>query len=378
MSLKIVLLTPSLDAYGGAERQMLRIAERFDARIHCLRYDPDATYEGFRDVRIETPKPNLLHRVGARLFGPLETARYFLNLKLDDFDLVNAHLEPSEFARSRNSPMLWYCHTPYRFAFDLYDWKMKQMAMPQKLLLGGWAAVFKHFEYRMVPKIERILTNSLNCQGRIKRYLGRDAEVIPGGVDAERFSCKGNERFFFYPSRISPNKDFGYAIEAFRRFSSRNPGWKLVIAGGLSWVGTEHIYLKRLRSMCAMPGASITIETNITEERLRDLYSRAYAVLYTPIDEDFGLVPLESLASSKPCIARNEGGPKETIINGVDGFLVDSVQDMTQRMEFLAKNPETCVSMGKAGRKKVVERFSWDLFLERFEKNAKEVVDQCP
>lgn len=149
--------------------------------------------------------------------------------------------------------------------------------------------------------------------------------------------------------------------------------WKLIIAGGLSKRPEHQDYYKKLKSLC---DDSIVIEVNVSEERILDLYGCCYAVLYTPVNEDFGLVPLEAMASSKPCIARNEGGPRETIENGNDGFLVNSVWEMSEKMEWLAKNPDKVEAMGKRGRKKVESSFTWDAFLKRFEEKAKEIVEQ--
>ncbi|MBN1170314.1 glycosyltransferase, partial [Candidatus Micrarchaeota archaeon] len=88
---------------------------------------------------------------------------------------------------------------------------------------------------------------------------------------------------------------------------------------------------------------------------------------------DYGLVPLEAMASSKPCLAKDEGGPKETIIHGRDGFLVESIWKLAKAMEWVARNPDKAASMGKAGRIKVETDFTWEKFLKRFEEKAKEV-----
>jgi glycosyltransferase involved in cell wall biosynthesis len=367
--MRITILTPSLDVQGGATRKILKIAQHFDARIYTLDYDPEKTFEGFRDLDVIVPKKGIFGKI---LGKPVDAARYFHSLKLEDYDIVNAHLEPSEFARNRNSPMIWYCYSPYRFAYDRHDWMMERSGMGKKLLLKGWTEAFRRMEGDVVPKIERIITNSTNVQARIRKYLHRDSDVLYSGVDSDSYSCKGQERFFFYPSRIDPLKDFAYAIRAFRIFSRKHKGWKLVIAGSLSWVPDHRRYLEELKSQC---DGSVVIETSVSEERIRDLYSRCYTVLYSPIDEDFGMIPLEAMASSKPCIARNEGGPRETVAHGVDGFLVDSPEDMAQRMDALAKDPELCQRMGKAGRAKVVRDYRWEIFLERFGGMAQEVAD---
>jgi len=109
------------------------------------------------------------------------------------------------------------------------------------------------------------------------------------------------------------------------------------------------------------------------DEKLRDLYSRCTAVLYPPVNEDYGLVPLEAMASYKPIIAVNEGGPKETVEDGKTGFLVDSEQAMADKMAYVAENPQLAAEMGRNGRRRVSERYSWEAFFREFDKHVKKV-----
>jgi glycosyltransferase involved in cell wall biosynthesis len=67
---------------------------------------------------------------------------------------------------------------------------------------------------------------------------------------------------------------------------------------------------------------NIKLLVNVNDNELQDLYSNCFALIYMPVNEDFGLVPLEGMASGKICIAANEGGCKETVIDGKTGFLI--------------------------------------------------------
>ena len=379
--MRLIVTTPFLETRGGMERVVLKIAQRFDAKIHCVYYDPQNTFEEFSKLDIETAKPTALSTLpfGRRVASAIDVGYHFYNAKLEDYDLINAHQTPSEWIRNKNSPVLWYCHTPNREAFDLYEWRMKRRNPFSKAVFWTSIQGFKFFESRAVPKIEYIFTNSRNSQDRITKYLHRSSEVLHPGVDADRFKCKSYEQFFFYPSRIAPEKELEYAIEAFKIFFSRKKStgesgtknWKLIISGSLSKRPEHQAYLKKLQSMA---DETIEIRTNISDDELLDLYARCYAVLYTPVNEDYGLVPVEALASSKPCIARNEGGPRETIIDGRDGFLINSIWEMAGRMESLSKDPERCASMGKEGRSKIEREFTWEIFLKRFEQKAQDLI----
>ncbi len=370
--MKLIVVTPFLESRGGVDRVILKIAQHFDARVHCVRYNSETTFSEFENLHVEVAKPGLLSKVPfmKRVTTAAEAGNYFYNLKLEDYDVINAQQTPSEWIRNKNPRVIWYCHSPNREAFDLYRWRMKRRSILAKPVFWTSIQAFKHFEFKTVPNIEYIFTNSRNSQARISKYLHRNSEVLYPGVDTQKFSFKSQENFFFYPSRIAPEKNFEYAIEAFKIFSGRFKDWKLIIAGSLSSRPEHQRYFKKLKSMC---DASISLETNVTEERLLDLYGRCYAVLYTPVNEDYGLVPLEAMASSKPCIAKDEGGPKETIVDGRDGFLVPSIWKLAEKMEWLAKNPERCAEMGKEGRRKVQKDFTWVQFLKRFEEQARKI-----
>ncbi|MCX8179705.1 MAG: glycosyltransferase [Candidatus Aenigmarchaeota archaeon] len=378
--MKLLIATPFLETRGGVERTILKIARHFKAKINCLYYDSENTFEEFQKLEIDAKNTCLSKRIPfeKRLIGGIEAGHYFYTTKLEDYDIVNAHQTPSEWIRNKNSPVIWYCHTPNREAFDLYEWRMKKRNSFQKLFFGLAVEIFKVVEKKTVPKIEYIFTNSKNSQKRIFKYLGRRSEVLYPGVEYTKFTCKDHENFFFYPSRIVPEKDIEYAIDAFKIFESnmrkrkKNEKWKLIIAGSLSQRPEHKYYFEKIKKLT---DESIEIYANVTDSGLLDLYSRCYAVIYTPINEDFGLIPLEAMSSSKPCIARNEGGPKETILNNVDGFLVDSKVELAKKMELLANDFELCVTMGKNGRKKVEKCFRWEDFLKRFEEKCNEIIE---
>jgi len=370
--MRLAIATTTLQSCGGMERVVLKLAKRFDAHVYCLHYDPQKTFPEFKSLHVESGSkvPIRLLPIGKRMVTGVEAGFYFYTLKLKGYDLINPHTSPSEWVRKNNSPALWNCHSPNREVYDLYEWRMSRRDPITRAGYQAAISVFKSLAGQSVPKIEKIICNSKNTQAVIKKYLDWEAEVISPGIDPQKFSCRGYEKFFFYPSRFTHEKNHQFALEAFRIFSRRNPGWKLLLAGAL--MPEQEKYLK---SLLLDAEKNVVVETNISEERLCDLYSRCYCTLFPPVNEDFGLVPLESLASSKPCIAIDQGGPRETVDDMADGFLVQTPQEMAARMEQLARHPETCEKMGKAGRKKVLEKFTWDVFLSKFEKAAKKVAN---
>ncbi len=375
----LVMAHPFLFQRGGAERVVLEIAKKFNPVIYSVLYQPENTFPEFKefDIRILPPSPlekpffflnNDIRRSSAVSAG----FRYYFNRIREDYDVVNPHGTPSEWIRNRNERVCWYCHTPNREAFDLYEFRMKELSLPRKALNATLLSGYKLFEFNTVPRIEKILTNSEVSKSRIAKYLKRsDAEVISPGVNPKEFRNDGYGKYFLYPSRITPEKRFEYAIEAFREFSRKQKGFKLIIAGFVPKKEREAKYFEKIKGLAQ--GLEIEFRPDTSHEELVSLYANSYAVLFCAVNEDWGLIPIEAMASEKPCISVNEGGPAYSIVNGETGFLVNSAQEMSEKMLLLAQNPDENEKIGKAGRKRVLQNYTWEIFLGKIEKSFKEV-----
>jgi glycosyltransferase involved in cell wall biosynthesis len=157
--------------------------------------------------------------------------------------------------------------------------------------------------------VHRFVANSGFVAGRIARYYNRQASVLHPPVDTEFFTPGGDapEPYFLVVSALVPYKRVDVAIIAAGRL-----GVPLKVVG----TGPE---LDRLR---AIAGPKVEFAGALDADALRDAYRRARAVVL-PGEEDFGIVPVESLACGRPVIALGRGGAQETITPGVDGLLVD-------------------------------------------------------
>ncbi|MGC9190774.1 MAG: glycosyltransferase, partial [Candidatus Micrarchaeia archaeon] len=114
-----------------------------------------------------------------------------------------------------------------------------------------------------------------------------------------------------------------------------------------------------------------------SEQKIIELYSNSTAVLFTAMNEDYGLVPLEAMASSKPVISVNEGGPKETIIQGKTGYLANSPEEMAKYMLEIASDKEFAEELGKNGRNRVIKNYSWERFYAEYVKILKKDSKGC-
>ncbi len=368
--MKLILLQPYLNIRGGVERVILKVAQHYKAPIYTLEYNKEATFSEFGDLDIRLMGNDVLlsDRLPYRASQGYRYGYNFYNMKIkDDYDVLNPHISPSEWIRHKNERVLWYCHTPPREVYDLYETRMQNRSYKEKLIYAALVGTYKVIARGITKTIEEIATNSMTTNERIKRYYGRDATVINPGIDYKNFRTEGDGNYFFYPSRIVVNKRQDYVINAFSQFVKRTKDkkHKLIIAGTLSNDPEHKKYFEKLKAMSK--GLNVLFKTNINDKQLADLYANSTAVLFAAINEDYGFIPLESMASSKPIISVNEGGPRETIINGKTGFLSKSPAEMAEKMAVIASDQSAAERMGKQGRRLVERKYSWDAFFDKLD-----------
>ena len=301
----------------------------------------------------------------------------FINILIAYFRLpdTNRTFVSSSYYPIPGNASIAYIHTPSRRMTVQPDSNVGYKG----LKAFGWE-VFK-LAYRLtycksLSNAAKIYTNSQNTAERIRKFCPScpHIEVVYPSQDITLFSFKRFENFFFMPSRFTEQKNQLFAIRAFKRFleisessAGTSPSFTLLLAGSDPAKGTGSMeYLEKIRDFINSHGEALLGKIQVIFDTdgpaLRDYYSRCFAVLYPARNEDFGLVPIEGMMSSKPVIALNEGGMKETIKEGETGFLVNSVEEMAEKMFFLATHPGTAQKMGMGGRSFVTE-YDDELFL---------------
>ncbi len=377
--MKLLLVQPYLNLRGGVERVILKVAQHYDAQIYTLEYNKADTFEEFGNINVKIIGKDvpLANKLPYRASQGLRYGYNFYNMKIkEDYDVINSHISPSEWIRHQNERVLWYCHTPPREVYDLYETRMQNWSYRQKLLYAALVGTYKLMSRGITKKIEQIATNSATTKARIEKYYGRDATVINPGLDAKDFENTGDDSYFLYPSRIVINKRQDYVISAFNQFVKRTKDTKhkLIIAGTLSKDPEHQKYFEKLKTMAH--NLNVVFKTNIEDKELKKLYANSTAVMFCAINEDYGYIPIEAMASSKPVISVNEGGPRETILNGKTGFLVNSTSEMAERMAYVVENKADAEALGKAGRKLVEEKYSWEMFFKKLDPLLKKVAKQ--
>ncbi len=256
--------------------------------------------------------------------------------------------------RSQGGNLL-YCHTPPRFVYDLKSHYLTSIALWQRPLLKILIAYMQPKYEAAIEKMDVIIANSVNVQQRIKRYLNKDAIVIypPCHVDQYHWISQGD--YYLSTARVESFKRIKLIVEAFMQM----PDKQLVVASG----GSQLAQLQALASGYD----NIRFTGWCESKQLQDLMGNCIATLYLPIDEDFGISPVESMAAGKPVIGVDEGGVRETVIAGETGLLCPPDPVTTDIIKAVKQmSPEYALSL-KAHCQQRAGLFSSEIFINKME-----------
>jgi len=373
---KPALYYPWVYLKGGAERTLLELMRRSrnDWTLYTNHYEPEATFPEFASVPVV-----LLPRVSVDR-SVANVARAAMTLMTQRFDLAHhdALMVMSEglgnlLAARTYLPTSCICLTPLKVA---YDETTRGMFYRRRLRLHYRVALaaYKRLEKPLWRRYVRVFCNSDEVRRRLlaARLVepGR-VEVSHHGVDAQRYRPDGRrEPFFLLPGRIMWQKNVELAIRAWRIFkpASTDGPFSLVVAGMVD--AKSRAYLEQMRAD-AQGRPDIVFISSPTDAELLDLYQRCHATVFPAASEDWGLVPLESMACGKPVLATDRGGPRESVIDGRTGFLRPNDPIAFGRALYdLANMPaERLDAMSRSARERALQ-FPWQRFVERIDEHV--------
>jgi glycosyltransferase involved in cell wall biosynthesis len=324
---RVAIFHDYFGAIGGGERVVIEMAKILDADI--ITTDTDAVAKMDPTVRVISLGPTPNYRGFKQIAASLKF--YFCDFSHEyDFFIFSGNW--AHYAAHRHHPNIWYCHTPVRAFYDLYHVFIGRQGLLSRQVFRIWAYIHREFDQRSVGRIDTIVTNSKNVRKRIMSAYQREAEIIYPPVDTTRFHTTRYGDFWLSVNRIYPEKRIELQSEAFRQL----PGEKLVVVGGYAHGDHAARYASRIRQQ--LP-PNVTMAGEVTEQELVDLYATCKGLICTAMDEDFGLTPLEAMASGKPVIAVDEGGFRETVTSET-GILVDaSPEPIIEAVKKISEDP---------------------------------------
>jgi glycosyltransferase involved in cell wall biosynthesis len=307
---RVALVHDYLNQRGGAERVFAHFVRAWpEAPVYTALYDPKELGDLVPPERVRASSLDRLPfaRRYFRLLAPFYP-RAFERFDLSGFDTIVS--STTAWAKGvivpKGAVHVCYINTVSRFAFayDTYVGGFGAGAIARPLVdrLIEWDKV-------AAQRPTHYVANSHNVAERIRRYYGREAEVLHPPADLDRFTVgPGGGDYFFIASRLLPYKRIDLAIRA-----AQIAGVKLVVAG----TGPAENALRE-----AAKGTTTTMLGYVDDAALNATLGAARAAIL-PGEEDFGLVPLEAAAAGRPTIAYRGGGALETIVEGETGRYFD-------------------------------------------------------
>jgi glycosyltransferase involved in cell wall biosynthesis len=232
-----------------------------------------------------------------------------LDVSAYDIVISNSHAVAKGVITRSDQLHLCYCHSPVRYAWDLYHQYLGEAGL-RRGLRGAVAKLMLHYlrlwDLGTVNRIDHFMANSHYIARRIHKVYRRSATVVYPPVDTDGFTLQTKkEDFYLTASRMVPYKRIDLIVRAFAQM----PDKQLIVIGD----GPE---VDKVR---AAAGPNVTLLGFQTFAVLKDHLQRARAFVFAA-EEDFGIIPVEAQACGTPVIAYGRGGSQETIIDKKTGL----------------------------------------------------------
>lgn len=360
--LRIAIFEPTRLHPGGGQKVMPYIATHLASKHDVTLFAQASTQGGltYGKSKIKIIKPSYIY---------LSYFAFLLQkIKKEDFDLIIYGCFPATFAvlRNTNIPSLHLTHSPPRAFYDLRSYLFKNSDLIGKIKILIKNILFKKLDYLSVRKVNQIVGNSYNVEKRVNKFYKREATFFHHGINLKDYKVGKYENYILAPGRLEINKRSKEIVKSMSFVKNKNI--KLVIVGNGKMTNEIKEMVKQYKN--------IKFKGFVPMKELQKLYSNCLAVMYIPINEDYGYVPVEAAASGKATIGVNEGGLKETIIHNKTGFLIDKItpKKVAEKIDFLTNNKKVAIKMGKAA-KKHSKNFSWKKSFKILDKIIEEVIN---
>jgi len=303
--MKVALIHDWLTGMRGGEKCLEVFCELFPhADVFTLLYVPGNLSPTIEGMNIHTSFVQRLPFAASkyRHYLPL-FPRAIERFDFDSYDLIlsSSHCVAKGAVPGPSAVHVCYCFTPMRYVWDMYG---EYFSRERTGALRGWfieriAERLREWDVVASARVDRFVAISKHVAKRIRRHYGRSSEVIYPPVDCRRFQI--HERigdYYLVVSAFAPYKRIDLAIRACSEL-----GRRLKVVGS----GQDEARLK------ALAGPTVEFLGWRSDEEIADLYASCRAFIF-PGEEDFGITPLEAMASGRPVIAYARGGALETVI----------------------------------------------------------------
>jgi len=365
---RIALVQDYIKEFGGAEAVLETFSDIFpDAPIYTSIYKPE--YLGPHQDRLQKKWQGRIHQsffqyipLAHKIISPLRlfSSLAFRSFDFSQYDIIITSATGAYFPNSLNkkkAKLICYCHTPPRYLYGLPTARK----FTQNKFIKALVDIINHFlrlkDFRYSQNVDQYIANSQTTAARIQKFYRRDSLVINPPVDLPKSfihesKIMNHKSYFLAGGRLARAKRFDIAIQACNQL-----GLNLKIFG--------RDFSNTLEDLKKISGKTIEFIGEVTQEEKAQLYQNAQAFIFSADQEDFGIVPVESMAYGCPVIAYRSGGVTETVIENKTGVFFDeltpdSCADAIKKFQKLKIKSSDCISRAA--------EFSTEKFIQKIKK----------
>ena len=352
--MRVAIVHYWLVSMRGGEKVLETLCQLFpEADIFTHVYDPGIVSETIRKHKIITTFINSLPRARRYYKHYLPLMPLALEqIDLRGYDLViSSESGPAKgIIPPAGAVHICYCHSPMRYVWNMFHDYREQAGWLRRLLMPPLCHYLRIWDATASMRVDRYIANSATVAARIEKYYRRDSEVIHPPVNVELFEtvpAAEVEDYYLMAGELVAYKRPELAVEAFNVLGRR----LIVIGGG-----------EMLAEVRALAGPMVTVMGQQPFGVLRHHFARCRALIF-PGEEDFGIIPVEVMASGRPVIAYGRGGVTESVVAGVSGLFFE--EQTAAAIERAVHDFERMRFDSRAIRAQA-EKFTANLFISAF------------
>jgi len=351
--MKVAIIHYWLVGMRGGEKVIEALCEMYpQADIFTHVYVPEVISERIRQHRVIPTFINSLPRA-ARMY---KTYLPLMPLALEQLDLrgydllISSESGPAKgIVAPAEALHVCYCHTPMRYIWNMYHDYRDSTGPLTRLLMPMFSHYLRMWDVTSSARVDSFVANSATVARRIQRCYDRKSIVIPPPVDTDAFQSASPSElgdFYLMAGELVSYKRPDLAVQAFNEMKL-----KLVVIGGG----------EMLEEIRRIAGPTVTVMGSQPFDVLKQHYARCRALIF-PGEEDFGMVPVEAMASGRPVVAFGRGGATETVIPGLSGVFFDeqtagAISGAVKRLAEMPLDPvKISAHAAKFGRAQFIEK----------------------
>ena len=346
---KIAMIHPNLFERGGAERKLILMSKYlvdngYDVKIIVKDYNKETTFKEFIDEKLK-----IIEYKGNKIEW---FKKIYNHLKENNYDLVVAHNYPANIPVAifkmfnKNKKICWVCNEVAVLLHrrDSFAWQM-----------------YYKIEKFLNKNFDVIIANSTFTAGSIQEYYKKEPIVIRSGVeikediDLTKIDKKvieiAKKDYIFSLSRIEEHKN----IKMLEKIA-KNLDINILVAGKGSFID----YIKNLEKKYK----NIIYLGAVNENEKFYLYKNAKIFAFLPKAEPLGVTTMEALSQNTPVVAYNNGGPKEIILDKINGFLSNNDEEYIKNLQYILT--ENFTLKDKDGKEYIKKKFSNERMVKDF------------